>query len=178
MTRTQRIIARVALAIGLIVVGFPLLQSRVRRLEVDFFTVLLRLFGVGGRVISAEDALVLIPSGDMPFRVVVTPTCSSLAAVLALGSLGMLTRHRNLARRAGAISVALAAVFIGNTIRIVASLLVGLSAGSSSLVLFHDYIGGAFTFVYVLGGYVAMIALLLPAVPSVRRLSTEVAGAS
>jgi exosortase/archaeosortase family protein len=61
-----------------------------------------------------------------------------------------------------ATSVALLAVAAGNIIRIALSVVVGVHSGISSLVLFHDWVGGVMTFVYTLGGYVLFLMVLLP----------------
>ena len=56
----------------------------------------------------------------------------------------------------------MAAVAAGNIARISLSVIAGVHSGISSLVLFHDWVGGVMTFVYTLGGYVLMLAILLP----------------
>ncbi|HET9079843.1 MAG TPA: hypothetical protein VFO01_04930 [Trebonia sp.] len=46
--------------------------------------------------------------------------------------------------------------------RIVGSVAVGLAAGPPSLVLFHNIAGSMFGFAYTLGGFIIVIAVLLP----------------
>lgn len=62
-----------------------------------------------------------------------------------------------------AAAAASSAVFLGNQLRIDASAVSGLVAGRLTLVLFHNWVGSAFGFAYLLGGYVLMLWLLLPA---------------
>ena len=60
-------------------------------------------------------------------------------------------------RRALAVAAAIATVSLGNITRIAASVIVGLFAGRSSLVLFHDWVGGIMTYVYTLGGFIVFL---------------------
>jgi hypothetical protein len=64
-----------------------------------------------------------------------------------------------------ATGAAVGTVVAGNILRISASLAVGLVAGRTSLVLFHDWVGSMFGFGYTLGGYVLLLYLLLPSDP-------------
>jgi exosortase/archaeosortase family protein len=58
---------------------------------------------------------------------------------------------------------AVAAVFVGNFLRICSSVVAALYAGKPSLVLFHDWVGSMIGFAFTLGGFVLMLWILLPA---------------
>ena len=91
-----------------------------------------------------------------------TPSCSSIASVLAIACLSTLAPPAPRGRRALAVAAAIATVSLGNITRIAASVIVGLFAGRSSLVLFHDWVGGIMTYVYTLGGFIVFLYILLP----------------
>jgi exosortase/archaeosortase family protein len=161
VTGQIRIGIRVAAVVAIMMVGFPLTQATVRQAEVVTSVRLLGALQFSDRITAAEHSVIVAPSSEPPFRASLTPACSSLAAVLALSCLAVLTRGHRWPRRVAAIGLAVGAVIVGNTIRIVASLLMGIVSGRNSLVLFHDFAGGAFTFVYIVGGYIVLLTVLL-----------------
>ncbi|MCP4222567.1 MAG: exosortase/archaeosortase family protein [Actinomycetia bacterium] len=161
MNSSTRILFRVGGAIAIVVLGFPLFQGWVRQVEVLLSVRILQVLQLGHRAIAVEHSVVLVPDGQPVFRAVLSPACSSLAAILALSCLAVLTQGHRWPRRIAAIGLAIGAVAVGNTIRVVASLLVGIMSGRGSLVLFHDFAGGAFTFVYIIGGYILLLSVLL-----------------
>ena len=123
-----------------------------------------------------DTSIQIFPRRGDPVRGEITASCSSLASMLAIGCLGLLTPRVARSRRAFALGVALAAVFLGNVVRITASMALGYVAGRQALVLFHDSIGSMFTFGYTLGGFILMLWLLLPthpAVPAAPKASTH-----
>jgi exosortase/archaeosortase family protein len=147
----------------LIIMGcFLALMEPVRVAEASAAAGLLRLLGMDVTV-QLGTSIQVFPPGHAPFRAVVTPSCSSLSGLLALGFVAGFLPRRPGGRRLRAVFVAMAAVLTGNVLRIAGSLTVGLVAGRASLVLFHDWVGSVFTFVYTLGGYLLMLYLLLPA---------------
>jgi exosortase/archaeosortase family protein len=152
-----RVLAVVVASIG----GFLLLEQPVRRLEASAAGWLLQTAGADNLFVFGPSVQVF-PAGYEPFRAVVAPSCSSLTSLLALVCLASLAPKRPRLRRYGALLAALATVAVGNLLRITGSIAVGLVAGPSSLILFHDWVGSIFTFVYTLGGYVLMLYLLLP----------------
>ena len=160
--RTLRVLVRVAIVAVLITVGFGLLQQDVRSLEMRAAIGVLDLLGAGEHFRQIGAVAVVLPERGALFAAVLTPSCSALASVLAIISLGVLLPKAPALRRTAAVGVAAATIVVGNLVRIVLSLAAGLIAGRSSLVLFHDVAGAAFTFVYVLTGYVLMLMLLLP----------------
>jgi exosortase/archaeosortase family protein len=148
----------------LVVVGcFLVLMEPVRMAEASAAAKLLGLLGVKDLAVQLGTSIQVFPSGQAPFRAIVTPSCSCLSALMALGFVAGFLPRRAGARRFFSVLLAMAAVVTGNVLRIAGSLAVGLVAGRASLVLFHDWVGSVFTFVYTLGGYLLMLYLLLPA---------------
>jgi carbamoyl-phosphate synthase large subunit len=77
------------------------------------------------------------------------------------------------------LAVALVCIFVGNLIRITASVAVGYVSGEVALVLFHDWVGSVIGYMYVLVGFMIFLRFLLPeAASSVvkRRVSVEAPG--
>jgi exosortase/archaeosortase family protein len=113
-------------------------------------------------VLAIEGSQILLAPSSGPFWVDITPSCSSLGPALALAliatimSVGSPTSDRLLA---GVVGVA--AIVVGNLLRIGSSVLVGLLAGRVSLVLFHDWVGSTFGFAYTIGGFVLILTILL-----------------
>lgn len=162
MSYAVRVYLRVGVIIGIVLVGFIGLKDPFRRFEARAAAWFLRHLGAGnvGPVFGPDVAV--FPTHQQAFVAVVTPSCSSLAAMLAVVTLGSVAPHRDRTRKFTALAIAGAVVVAGNVLRIAAALAVGLVAGRASLVLFHDWIGGLFTFVYILGAYILFLFLLLP----------------
>lgn len=151
---------RIGLMVAAVLAGFALLQEPARRAETEIAGALLGLFAADRVEVVLNYSIQVFPAGGDAFRAELTPSCSSLASMLVLGCLGLLSPPHP--RRYLAILVALTAVAAGNIARIVASVGIGLLAGRGSLVLFHDWVGSAFTFLYIVGGYILMVYILLP----------------
>ncbi|GGK03178.1 hypothetical protein GCM10010123_36400 [Pilimelia anulata] len=136
--------------------GFTLLIDPARRAEVKLVLLLLGLFGENRVAGAFEDTfLVFGPDGGMMLAVL-TPSCSALAALLALGALALfLLRDRPHAL----LGVAAAAAWVigANLARLVASLLAGVAYGEGALILFHDWVGALFNFAYTLIGLLILI---------------------
>lgn len=158
------LIPPIAVVIAMVVV-FAYLIEPVRRFEAATASSLLHLLGVAPEAVQlrANASLAVHPSGQAAFRAVVTPYCSSLSSLLAIMGLTIFTPRRLQRRRIPALACALVCIATGNVMRIAASVMMGLLAGTSSLVLFHDWVGSMFAFAYTLGGYLLMLALLLHA---------------
>jgi carbamoyl-phosphate synthase large subunit len=153
--------------------GFVLLQHASRRIETALAVDLVRLTGTTRvAVVNGTDAVV-VPHGGSPFLAVVSPSCSALASVLAIACLAFLVPRTSRARRLGALGAAVALVFVGNIVRIAASLGAGVLRGRGTLVLFHDAVGSMFAFGYILAGYILMLYLLLPNDPPLRRITAD-----
>jgi exosortase/archaeosortase family protein len=161
-TRLAPVLLRLGVVIGIISIGYVLLRTPTRDFEATVAASLLKLSGTSRLLHFTTGSILVEPTHHEAFVAVVTPSCSSIASVLALTCLAAFTRTESRTRLIGALAAAIVVVVTGNILRIAASLGVGLIAGRESLVLFHDLIGSVFTFVYILGGYVLMLYFLLP----------------
>ena len=163
-SRGGGVLARATAVVAANVVGFAVLNRGFRRLEAMGATLMLRPLASArhARVVNRVSILLIPHHGKPAFTAVITPSCSALAAVLAIGCLSWLAPRQAGYRRSIATSLAVTVVVIGNIARIAASAAVGLYAGRASLVLFHDWVGGVMTFAYTLGGYILMLVVLLP----------------
>jgi exosortase/archaeosortase family protein len=162
VTRIQaRALWALILCVSVTVVGFLLLNGPVRTAEIALVLRVLRfdasqLSAVPGHAIQA------LPRTGLAFRVQVTPYCSSLIAVLALGGIAAFILHGPLGRRMVAFAAAAALVVACNVVRIAASIWVGLRWGAGDLVLFHNWVGTLFALAYTLIGFLFMLYLMLP----------------
>ena len=158
---------RVALVVGVGLVGFIVFQEVARTLETRAAVAMLRAFGSRRVVLATDTSILVVPVNHGPFQAMVTPTCSSLSSLLAIASLGAICPpgHR---RRLIAVTIASLTIVAGNVLRIAGSVAVGILAGRTSLILFHDWVGSVFAFGYTLVGYVLLLRLLL------HRPSTEI----
>lgn len=153
--------ARVLLLVVSVFGAFALLQEPVRRLETmvaGYVTGVLP----GPPVYVYDTWIVLRPPDGAYIRAALSPSCSALAAVLALVAVGVVAPRASLGRKVLAIGVAVGAVVLGNFARLVGSLVAGNLIGRSGLVAFHDVVGSMMTFLFVIGGYVLMLMVLLP----------------
>ncbi len=179
--RAGRTIIKVAIVCGAAAGGFVLLQGTVRSFETQCSLWLLHLFASHSVLAIAPTTVLIVPRYHAAFDVLITPSCSSLASLLAFGCLAPLTPRCPLRRRLLAAGTAGLVIGVGNILRIAGSIGVGLLAGRASLVLFHDWVGSMFTFVYTMGGYILMLTMLLPrsgaeyAAATPRRLVPEAA---
>lgn len=163
--RARGTLVRIAALVALTFLSFALLQGLARRTEAQAAIWVLHAVGAENVGMAGATSVYVVPDDKSSFLAVVTPSCSALASVLAIGGLALLAPASSRRRRAFAITAAVLTVAVGNILRIAASLLVGLVAGRGSLVLFHDAVGSVFSFAYTLGGYVLLLYLLLPATP-------------
>lgn len=159
--RRLHVVAALVLSVVLALGGFRLFQGPLRTLEQ---TAVLRLFsGMRDRVSVLPGHLFqVLPADQPPFRAELTPFCSSLVAILALGAIALCVLRGSGPRRTYAFLVAAAFVFLCNVVRIGVSLWGGLTFGPRGLVLLHDWVGTLFGLAYTLGGFLLMLFLLLP----------------
>lgn len=143
-------------------IGFMLIQEPMRHWETLASAGLLHQFGASRAHVVLPTSIQVFPANGDAFRAVVTPSCSSAASILALTLLSTLVPRHCRRRVAPALVAAAIVIAVGNVARIAGSIAVGFVAGRSSLVLFHDWVGSVFTFVYTLAGFVLMLYLLLP----------------
>jgi exosortase/archaeosortase family protein len=165
--RARRTVVKVALVLAAATLGFALLQAPARHLEATTIGRGLELVTRGrvSTLVRHADVLVTVPPPHDNFAVTVSPACSALASVLALGCLGSLGPRRDRLRELAALAAAVVVVIAGNLVRMTASLWVGTVAGRGALVMFHDWVGAVFTFAYTLFGYVLLLYLVLPRRP-------------
>lgn len=154
--------SRVALILVFSALGFSVVQEPIRHVETMASAGLLHAVGAERAHVVLPTSIQVFPASGEAFRAVVTPSCSSAASVLALALLSTLVPRQARDRRARALIAAVTVVAVGNVIRIAGSIAIGFVAGRASLVLFHDWVGSVFTFVYTLAGFVLMLYLLLP----------------
>jgi exosortase/archaeosortase family protein len=157
------VVVRITAVIVVNVVAFELLQRPFRQFEAWSSNAIVRLVaGPEHSFLASTTSVGIIPRHGTPFTAIVTPSCSALAAVLALACLSTTTTKLSLRRRVAATLLAISVISLGNILRIASSIGAGVIAGRSTLVLFHDWVGGLLTFVYTMGGYILMLYVLLP----------------
>ena len=156
-----RTVAQMLGSTVLVAVIFVLGQTPFRHWEAVAVAAIVQLIGFHG-IIAVSGGQILLQSGNQLFWVEITPSCSSLGPGLALAliatvmSIGNPAVDRLLAGAAG-----VAAIVVGNLIRIGSSVIAGLLAGRVSLVLFHDWVGSTFGFAYTIGGFLLILNILL-----------------
>ena len=144
------------------IVGFILLQHPARVIESHAVAGLLSLAGAHGTHVVLGTNIDVEPAEHGLVLASLTPACSSIAALLAITSIALASGAATRSRRFAALGIALAVIAVGNILRMAAVLAVGIFAGRSVLVMFHDWVAGMFTFASVLGGYVLFLYLVLP----------------
>ena len=153
-----RTLLRTTGLLALAVVAFVVSQALVRDLEVTVAVALLEpLFG--DALLGAGHTVVITPNSGLPFLADVRPSCSSIGAVIAVAILGSMIARTN---RTRATIAAVIVVTVGNLLRIAGSLGFGVAYGKSTLILFHDAAGGAFTFLYLILGFATYLWFTLP----------------
>jgi carbamoyl-phosphate synthase large subunit len=166
--RRRAAFGRVAAVVVGTVGGFAFLQLFIRRFETYAATVAIHALGISRAHALPPTSIQVFPHDAAPFRAVITPSCSSAASIVALACLAALAPRHAGARRLTALLLAAGVVVAGNIVRIASSVGIGVVAGRGSLVLFHDWVGSAFTFAYTLGGFVLMLFFQLPEVDRAR----------
>lgn len=161
-TPARHAFLRVGAVLFVSIVGFLLLERSFRSLETHAVSGLLVLAGATGTHVTYGSVIEIFPRGHPPLLASITVSCSSLSSLLAIACLAFLGPDRLRRRWWTALGVALMVVAVGNILRIALSLAAGLLAGRSALLLFHDWVGGAFAFAYTLGGYILFLYLVLP----------------
>jgi carbamoyl-phosphate synthase large subunit len=162
--RRRAALLRVACVVAGTVGGFVVLQLPLRQLETVTAAAAVRGLGVTRAHVVPPTSIQVFPHSTTPFRAVITPSCSSVGSVVALTCLAALAPRRAGGHRLRALLIAVGVVALGNIVRIASSVGVGVVAGRASLLLFHDWVGSAFTFAYTLGGFILMLYLQLPEV--------------
>jgi carbamoyl-phosphate synthase large subunit len=152
---------RLVALVAVIFISFALFQGPVRHFEA-VITAAVTDWLTGSQSFVVDSIIVVRPPSQVFFVALLTPSCSALAAAISLFVLGTTASRGRPRRRAFAVGAAVATVVAGNFLRLVGSLVAGSWAGRGALIGFHDTLGSFLTFVYILGGYVLMLWLLLP----------------
>ncbi|MGH8892702.1 MAG: exosortase/archaeosortase family protein [Actinomycetes bacterium] len=150
-----------ALALSLVIAfgGFALFTGPLRDVETGL---VLGLLGYDRVSVVGDHVFQVLPSDADAFRASLTPFCSALIPILALAAIALCVLRGSPVRRVSAFVLAAAVVLTGNVLRIAGSLWVGIQAGPSSLVLFHDWVGTLFALTYTLIGFFFMLWVILP----------------
>jgi exosortase/archaeosortase family protein len=162
MTLRVKVALRIVIIVAVNLAMFVLFQHDARVAETWMAAGLAGLVGPGRIHIVASTLVEVTPAHHSIFLVIVTPSCSSISSVCSLFCLASLLRGIRRVRLAGALLVSVATIVVGNVLRIAGSLAVGLVAGEASLVLFHDWVGSTFAFIYTLLGFIVLLYMLLP----------------
>jgi exosortase/archaeosortase family protein len=163
MTRhgQRSLLEAVALILGVIAV-FWTLEEGVRSVEAAVSAWMTAQAPAPGEIYRDGVSILILPSPGIFFRAVLLPSCSGLAAALTMVALLPLGRSSSPSRRIAASLTAAGVIFVGNAVRITTALIYGRYQGRSGLVLFHDLVGGTFTFIYVITGFLVGLSILLP----------------
>lgn len=150
-------------SVAVLTVIFTQFLDPFRRLEGTAAVDLLHFVGVPDHTVQSLGGalLAVIPPGRDGFLIYVAPGCSSLAALLTLVLLVLFTPRGLGWWRLCAPAAAVVCVLAGNVLRLAGSLGFGLVAGRESSLLFHDWAGTIFSYIYTVGGYLLMLWLLL-----------------
>lgn len=162
ISRTTATFLKVGGICAVAAIGFVLLHEPMRAAEAAISVRLLNVLGFDDIHGVGRTTLLVIPAHRAAFHVLITPSCSSIASVLAFGCLAPLVPSRTSTGRIMAVSATALLIIAGNIVRITASIATGLVAGRGSLILFHDWVGSMFTVVYTLVGYILLLSFLLP----------------
>jgi carbamoyl-phosphate synthase large subunit len=171
--RRWRIAVELLLAVGICLAGYFFAAPWFRLYEAKVAVAVLRFVGV--RDVSdvlPEHILIFRGPGDT-LAGQVTTSCSSLLTVMGLTALAFaVLRSRRMHAFVG-LAVAVSAVVVANSVRLVLSALAGLWWGNPAMTLFHDWVGTIWALVATLGGFLLMVWVALPAA---ERAEQDVAG--
>src|SRR4051794_17419404 len=135
MTRRRvNVVFALIASILVALLGFRLLNGAMRTLEQQAVLRLFQVLRSRTSIVDNHTFQVLSP-GHYPFRAVLTPYCSSLVSILALGAIAVFILRGPVVRRLSAFAVAAVFVLCCNVIRIGMSLWAGLRYGPQGLVL-------------------------------------------
>ena len=141
---------------------FFLLINDMRRGETASIAWLFARFGSHEVTAATNDALLVVGHGHRPILAYISPSCSSLMGILALGALAFTVLRSRRAHTLGAYLCAASLLFMANIARMAASCLAGIWFGQGALVLFHDWVGTVWNFIATLFGFLLLLYLALP----------------
>lgn len=142
---------------------FWIFQAPFRDFEAYLTVGSLHLLGaVKGLPLTVGPNILVVPAHHAAFWAQIQPACSSLPSVLAVVGLSAAISRRTVRSwRLLATAIVAALLVVGNVIRMASSIAVGLWAGQVSLVLFHNWVGSIFGFLYTIVGFSLLLWLLL-----------------
>jgi exosortase/archaeosortase family protein len=163
MTRVRvRVVSALVLTFATVWIGFDFLLDRWRGIEAWIVSDALQAMGVAAVRVSYGNLILVVPRNGSAFLATISPSCSSLGAILAFGAISLFLVGGTPLRRLWAFLAASGLVLICNLVRIGLSVWVGVITDSDGLVVFHDSIGTAFGIIYVLAGFMVFLWILLP----------------
>lgn len=101
---------------------------------------------------AASGNSILTTAGSDLALVKITESCASIGVIFGFFGLVLITPIP-LRIKSIATLIAIPFVFIGNILRILIIIIVGYFFGAGALVIVHDWIGTAMTFVFILAAY-------------------------
>lgn len=163
-TRRRRgsILIEIFLITGTYLVLFEKFIDPMRRFEVDTLAWFFRLFNVRGITAATGDNLLVASPAHAPILAYISPSCSSLMGILALGALATGVLRGRHSHTVVAYVVSASMLFVLNIGRMAASCAAGLWLGHGALLLFHDWVGTVWNFVATLLGFLLLLYLTLP----------------
>jgi exosortase/archaeosortase family protein len=156
------VLTRLTLTFAVTIGLFELLLDPWRNEEAKLIAGALGGLGSAGASQVFGNRILVIPDAATPFLATISPSCSSLAAILAFGAIALFLVRGEPGRRVLAFLAAATLVMVCNLLRIGLSIWVGLRTDANGLTLFHDWVGTAFGLLYVLGGFTVFLWVLLP----------------
>ncbi len=160
--RLIRVLLRLMTAMVLVVALFSVWINDARAIEAHTTGWLLTAMSVSGIGAAYGPELLILPAHGLPFRVEVSPSCSSMGAILGLAAIALFLMHGPILRRLLAFAAAAGIVIAGNLFRITTSVWIGLEWGSQYMTIYHDWIGTVIGLVVLLTAFMVMLFLLLP----------------
>jgi exosortase/archaeosortase family protein len=150
------IIARTIAAAALVWIVSSLLGDRWRGIEAAAAVTVLRVLGVES-VTRVGDQIFALGGEGHTFTANIGQWCSSMAIVATFAAFAGVVSRASRQRRWRAFRLGATVIIVGNLVRIVATVLVGVRFGPGSIEGFHDSIATWFAVVFVLGGFVLFV---------------------
>jgi exosortase/archaeosortase family protein len=157
-----RVVAMLALTFGTVWVGFGLLLEPWRRVEAAVIAATLNALGVDAVRASYNQLILVVPRQERPFVADISPSCSSLGAVLAFGAFALFLVEGPALRRLAAFLAASLLIIVCNLVRIGSSIWIGVVTNGAGMTVFHDWVGTAFGILFLLLGFMVFLFILLP----------------
>ena len=160
--RQPAVALRMVLVAGLCLGGYETLGGPMRAFETASVAALLRVLGVDDISTAIPNTVALFRSNGDVMLGLITPACSALTSMMALLAIGLFVMSGPLRIRIAAGFSACAFAFVANLVRLVLACLLGLGFGETGLMLFHDWVGVAFSMAYVLVGLSMLLSFFMP----------------